>query len=187
MRSLPGFTLPWLGKGLGLALLVDMQFSTGTVYATTAPSDIAWSGNTYLGARQIAVDEIKDQGGELQRLSFTLSGVPSELLSLAMSEFVQGAPVRVHCALLDPDTLAIAVALPFWSGTVDQMPIRHGSDTSSISVTAEHRGIAFARSKPSRYTDAEQRRLFSGDRALEYQTLQSQHRDIWPSREYFKQ
>lgn len=187
MRTIPTTPAAWLGTRLGLTLLVEMQLTSSTLYVATCPIDIEWSGNTYLGGRQVAIDEIKDQGGEVQALRFTLSGVPSELLSLALSEPIQGRPVYVRAALLDPDTQQVGAVIPLWSGQLDQMPVRHGGETSVITVTAEHRGIAFARAKPLRYTDADQRRLFAGDRALEYLVSQSQHQDIWPSAAFFKQ
>lgn len=187
MRSIPSTPASWLGNRLGLALLVEMQLSTAPLYAATCPVDINWNGNTYLGGRQVAIDDIKDQGGEVQALRFTLSGVPSEMLAIALAEPIQGRPVYVRAALLNPDTMEIGAVLPLWSGQLDQMPVRHGGETSVISVTAEHRGIAFARAKPLRYTDADQRRLFSGDRSLEYLISQSQHQDVWPSAAFFKQ
>ncbi len=187
MRAMGATPASWLGNRVGLALLVEMNFASGMLYATSAPIDIEWGGNTYLGGRQVAVEEIKDQGGEVQGLKFTLSGVPSEMVALALAESLQGRSVVLRAALLDPDTQAIGQVLQLWAGTMDQMPVRHGADTSSITLTAEHRGIAFARPKPLRYTDADQRRLYPGDRALEYLVSQSQHQDVWPSAEYFKQ
>ena len=187
MRSIPTTPASWLGNRLGLVLLVEMQLTSAPLYAATCPVDIEYNGNTYLGGRQVAIDEVKDQGGEVQALSFTLSGVPSELLAVALAENIQGRPVYVSAALLDPDTMAIGAVLPLWSGQLDQMPVRHGGETSVITVTAEHRGIAFARPKPLRYTDADQRRLFAGDRSLEYLISQSQHQDIWPAAAFFRQ
>lgn len=80
-----------------------------------------------------------------------------------------------------------------WSGQLDQMPIKHG-EAATITVTAEHRGIVFARAKGDRYTDASQRRLYPGatppttaDRSLEYLVSQANSQTIWPSAEWFKQ
>lgn len=187
MRAMGATPASWLGNRVGLALLVEMSFPSGMVYACSAPVDIVWNGNTYLGGRQVGVEEVRDQGGEVQGLKFNLSGVPSELLALALAENLQGRSVVLRAALLDPDTQAIGEVLQLWAGTMDQMPVRHGPQTSSITVTAEHRGIAFARPKPIRYSDADQRRLYPGDRALEYLVAQAQHPDVWPSAEYFKQ
>lgn len=187
MRSISATPASWLGHRVGLALLVEMDFASGMLYATSAPIDIEWDGNTYLGGRQVGVEEVKDQGGEVQGLRFSLSGVPSEMVSLALSESLQGRSVVLRAALLDPDTQAIGQVLQLWAGTMDQMPVKHGPETSAITVTAEHLGMRFARPKPLRYSDSDQRRLYPADRSLEYLVQQAQHQDVWPSAEFFKQ
>ena len=187
-----------LGKRLAMALLIDLQL-TSPIRLCTCAVDISYGGNTYTGGRGVGVDTVKDQGGEIQSLRFSLSGVPSEYISLALAEPIQGKIVVVYTALMDPDTHALVDVLPLWRGTLDQMPIKHGPTTSIISVTAEHRGIAFSRPKGLRYTDAEQRRIYPSrapiggvgptapaDKCLEYLVSQSTHQDVWPSAAFFK-
>lgn len=186
MRTLSPEGSAQLGNRSALALLIEMQLST-PVYVTTAAVDIDWSGHTYIGGRGVAVDTVKDQGGEMQQLRFTLSGVPSEYIALALAEPIQGKRVIVSTALMDPDTHALVDVMRLWTGTLDQMPIKHGVETSAITVTAEHRGIAFSRPKGMRYSDGEQRRAFSGDRALEFLVAQSTHQDVWPSAAFGRQ
>ena len=62
-----------------------------------------------------------------------------------------------------------------------------GRSLRTVSVTAEHIAVAMSRPKGARYTDADQRRLFPGDRALEYIVSQATHQDVWPSAAFFKQ
>lgn len=176
-----------LGHVVALTLLVDMDLASGPLYVTTAPIDIDHEGHSYLGGRQVSVEPIEDRGGELQALRFQLSGVPPEMLGLALAEPIQGRSVRLRLALMDAETQAIATVVPLWSGTLDQMPIRQADGGCVITATAEHRGVAFARPKPLRYTDADQRRVSAGDRALEFLVSQSQHQDVWPSAAFFRQ
>lgn len=186
MRTLstPGAAL--LGRGCSLTLLVEMQLDV-PLYAASSAIDIEWGGHTYLGGRGFAVEPVDDRGGELQQLRFTLSGVPSEMLALALATPIQGKVVIVSTVLMDPDTGAIVDVMRLWSGTLDQMPIKHGVEYSSISVTAESRGVAFARPKGVRYSDSEQARLFAGDRCLEFLVSQANHQDVWPAAAFFKQ
>lgn len=186
MRTLSSAGAAQLGGRSALTLLIEMQLST-PLYVATSAIDIEWDGNTYIGGRGVSVEVVRDQGGELQQLRFSLSGVPSEAVALALAEPIQGKRVIVSTALMDADTQAIVDVMRLWTGTLDQMPIRHGPETSVVSVTAEHRGVAFARPKGVRYSDAEQRRVFSGDRALEYLVAQATHQDVWPSAAFFKQ
>lgn len=186
MRTLSVEGAALLGVGLVQATLVELQLEE-PVYMTDAPIDLVHDGITWLGGRQVAVDKIIDQGGEVQALKFSLSGVPSENIALALGTPIQGKPVRAYLALMEPVSQAIVDVVPLWAGTLDQMPIRHGAETSTISVTAEHIAIGMARPKGSRYTDADQRRLHGGDRALEFIVAQATHQDVWPSAAYFKQ
>lgn len=186
MRSLAPAAQALLGKELAMALLVEMRFGSGTIYVTDAGVDIDWNGQTWLGLRGAAVEDIKDQGGEVQGLSFSLSGIPPGVLALALGEEAQGRIVICRCALMEPDAQAIVDVQTLWTGTMDRMPIRHGGEALQVSVTAEHRGIAFARPKGRYYTDADQQSLYPGDLALQYLAAQAATQDVWPSRNFFK-
>lgn len=192
MKTPPAEAAGLLGVGFGLALLIELQLTT-PVYITTAAVDIVYAGNTYIGGRMVSLDAVKSAAGTVDKITATLSGVPSEYLSLAMSTAITGKRMRLYVAFLDPETHAIAWADLAWTGQLDQMPIRHGVDASAVSVTAEHRGIVFSRPKGERYTDASQRRTRPGatppttaDRCLEYLVSQANHADVWPSAEFFK-
>ena len=176
-----------LGHVVALTLLLDLDLASGPLYVTTAPLDIDHEGHTYLGGRQVSVDAVDDRGGDLTALRFQLSGVPPEMLGLALAEPIQGRAVRMRAALMDAETQAIATVVPLWAGTLDQMSISQPPGSCVITASSEHRGVAFARRKPLRYTDADQRRIAPGDRALEYLVSQSQHQDVWPSAAFFKQ
>jgi hypothetical protein len=181
--SAPGLAL--LGNRIAIALLVELQL-TQPVRVTTARDSIVWNGGTFIGGRQTGVDPIKEQGGEVIGMAFTLSGVPTEYLSLALQEQIQGKLVTMWFCLMNPDTQAIVDVMELWRGTLDQMPINQGPATATIKVTAEHRGITFSRPRGLKYTDADQQRLFSGDRALEFIVSQATHQDVWPSAAFFK-
>jgi hypothetical protein len=185
MRTLTGPAGAVLGGTWALAQLVDLDLASGNIRVTTAGVDIDWNGDTYIGRKMIGVEAVKDQGGEVQGLTFTLSGVPIEFLSLALQEQVQGRPVRIWTAILDGGTHAILDVVQTWAGTCDRMPIQQSANTATISVTAEHRGITFSRAKGLRYTDGDPR-LYAGDKSLEFIVSQSSHQDVWPAASFFK-
>lgn len=186
MKALPTEALALLGNRIALALLIELQLAE-PVYLTTAGIDLDHDGVTWIGGRGVAIDKVRDQGGEVQAMRFTLSGVPSEQLALALGTQIQGRVIRVHTALMDPDTQAIVHVQQLWAGTLDQMPVTHGTESSVVGVTAEHVAIAMARPKGARYTDADQRRLHPGDRCLEYLVAQATHQDVWPAAAFFRQ
>lgn len=186
MRSIGSTAAAKLGGRWELSQLLDLDLASGNLRLTTAGVDIDWNGDTYIGRRMIAAEAIRDQGGEVQGLNLQLSGVPSEFLSLALQEQVQGRPVRIWMAIADADDGSLLDVILSWAGTCDRMPIKQSGNTATITVTAEHRGIAFARPKGLRYTDGDQQRLFPGDKSLEFIPSQAQHQDVWPAASFFK-
>ena len=184
MRTLTAPASAALGNRLALAQLVEMDL-TAPLLVTTARESIDWAGKTYIGGRQTAIASIQDQGGAIQGLSFQISGVSNDTLAIALAEPIQGKAVRVYTCLMDADTQAILDVVLAWGGSLDQMPISQGAATSVVTVTAEHRGITFARPKGLRYSDGDQQALFPGDLSLQFLVTMATHQDIWPSAAYF--
>lgn len=170
-----------------LVLLVEMLLSS-PARLCSAPHAVVHGGNTFDGLGNFgSIEEVADSPGDNKALRFTISGVPSESLALAMAEDIRNKPINVWMAVLDPDAHAVLDAPLLWAGTLDQMPIRMGDGTSSISVTAEHRGATFARPKPLRYTAVDQQRLHAGDTGLRFVTSQANQRLVWPAAAYWRQ
>jgi len=186
MRTLsaPGALL--LGHQFSVALLIEMRLSA-TIYWATCRDDIPWGGHTYLGGRQGGIEPVKDQAGEVVGLTFVLPGVPSDLIAIALAEPIQGKVAIISLALMEPVGQQITDVIEIWTGTLDQMPIKEEGTSATINVTAEHRGITYARPKGIMYSDYEQQRLYPGDRCLEFLNAQAQHQDVWPAASYFKQ
>lgn len=181
--SAPGVAL--LGGKWSLALLIELQL-TVPVYLATCRDSIDYGGHTYVGGKQTAVGELKDAGGEIVGLRFGLSGVPASMIAIALAEPIQGKLARLSLAMMAPGTGAITDVLLLWTGTLDQMPISESGDLATINVTAEHRGMTYSRPKGILYSDAEQQRLFPGDKSLEFLASQAQHVDVWPASTYFR-
>lgn len=186
MRTLAAPAQALLGGTYALAVLIELDL-TAPIYWATCRDDIDWNGNRYLGGRQGGVAEIKDQGGEVLGLSFSISGVPADMIALALAEPIQGHRAVITLALMEPVRQQIVDTIQLWTGDLDQMPIQESGGTATISVTAEHRGIVFARPKGTMYTDADQQRLHPGDKCLEFLTAQSAHADIWPAASFWRQ
>lgn len=193
MKTVPPEMAGLLGVRFALAQLIELQLDT-PLYLTTAAVDIDYNGHTYIGGRQVAIDAVKSAAGTVDRVTSSLSGVPSEYIALALSTAITGKRVKLYNAFMHPDTQALVWVDRVWAGQLDQMPIKHSADSAAIAVTAEHRGIVFAKPKGERYTDSSQRRLHPGatppttaDRCLEYLVSQANHQDVWPSAAFFKQ
>lgn len=169
-----------------IALLVEMDL-TSALNLNTSNLDLVVSGTTYYGTKGLGrISALQDTAAELRGLQFELSGVPSDLLSLALSEPVQGKAVRVKTAVYDPSTYAVLDVRLRWAGRLDVMAISDAEGASSVTVTAEHCGIDLVRPASSLYTDTEQQRLAPGDLFFQFLADQVEQRVVWPSREFFK-
>lgn len=164
-----------------LALLLELGF-TPAIRATSAAVDIDYGGNTFARVGNLgAVDPVRDSSGELAGLKFTLSGVPSENIALALGESARKKSCKLWCAILDPDTHAVLDASLIFAGELDQMPISQQGDTSTIGVTAIHMGMLFRRPRTLAQTESEQLRLYPGDTSRRFLVSQANHKDVWPA------
>jgi hypothetical protein len=172
---------------VAMAVLVDFFF-TLPVRLTTAGVDITYAGNNYVGVGGLGtISEIEDSPGEHKNISLQLSGVPLEVMAIALNEDVRNKPITLRLATMDPDSLAVLDAPLIWAGTVENMPLQISNETVTVTVVAEHRAVTFGRPKSSLYTDADQRKLFPGDTSLRFIQSQSTHNDVWPAAAYFRQ
>lgn len=186
MRSLSSETAAALASpGVPLCLLIRMDL-TVPVFVSTTGVNVEWEDSVWLGVDQVGtVEQIVDTAGERGPLRFQLS-VRNEVLALAMesADEARGKRCRVYLAVHHPETYAILSSELIWSGTLDQMTLTWGDKIGQVNVTAEHRGVTFGRAKPTRYTNADQQRLYPGDLALQYITSQANHQDVWPAAEW---
>ena len=76
------------GGSYGVAWLVDMEFSTGTIYFTNAPLQVNAAGNSYLALGSFVdvgnLQESADTAAD--RLSIALSVASSAMLAAAMGD-----------------------------------------------------------------------------------------------------
>lgn len=188
MRTIDSNAQAVLDSGAAaVVMFIEMALST-TLRLNTSAVTIAWNGYDWSGAGALgSIEEIEDLAGEQKSMRFTLSGVPTSLLSVALSEPIRNKACTMWLGILDSTTHAVLDAVQAWAGTLDQMPISQSGETCTISVTAEHAGATMARPKPLRYTDADQQKLYPGDTCLRFVVSQANHQDVWPAAGFFRQ
>lgn len=175
-----------MGSSVPVAMLMEL-LTTPAVRLCSASASLTVGADTYLGQGSLGgVEAVVDSAGGGQALRFALSGVPSDLIALALSEDVRGKVVNLRLAVLDPATHAVLDSPLLRPGAVDQMVINHGPETSTIGVTSVHRSETFRRPKPLRYTDNDQQLVESGDTSMRYIVSQAQVQDVWPAASYFR-
>jgi len=170
-----------------MALLVEMDLAA-PLFLNSSPIDLVIGGVTYWGTKGLGrIEAIQETPAEPKQIRFELSGVPSFMVALALTESIQGKAARIKLAILNPAdyTKQLDVRLR-WAGQLDVFTIVDTPPTCTLGVTAETAGIDFARPGGSPYTDAEQQRLFPGDLAFQFLNSQVEQRIQWPTAEFFK-
>lgn len=169
---------------------VKASFDTQELNLWTGIGDINIAGLNYTGAGSLL------EFGEIQETStisatgitIALSGVPSELLSLALQEKYQGRELTLFFGITDQNRSFILLengsfvllqdgerilqqagdpAIVF-KGYIDQMTIDENPKASKISLSVESRLIDLERSRVRRYTNQDQKTRFPNDRGLEF-------------------
>jgi hypothetical protein len=183
---------------------IELFFDTSTLRFWSGVGELDFGDNTYTGSGNMiavsAIDETSDISAQGARL--TLSGLPSEMISLAINEPYQGRKCFIYFGTLDvtgdrltqqnghlilnQDNSAILGEGDFrdtitqiFSGYIDQMNIDEGPETSQISVTVESRLIDLQRPRNRRYTDANQKSRFPNDKGFEFVESLQQKKFAW--------
>jgi len=120
--------------------------------------------------------------------TITLTGIPSEIISLALSQPYQGRVCNIYFGtfttgnilqensdyILLQDGTRIEVQSTsqgfnsIFSGYMDQMNIAEGADTSTIELSVENKLIDLERARVARFTSGYQKSIYPGDLGLDF-------------------
>ena len=162
-----------------------------TLSLWTGIGDISISGTTYSGVGTfLDISDIEETAQiSAKGLALTLSGVPSDLLSLALTEQYQGRLLTLIFGVTDLQRVFLLrqsgdfvllqdggkvilntddVPAELFKGYIDQMVIDEGSETSTISVAVESKLIDLERGRIFRYSNQSQKAIFPNDKGLEF-------------------
>lgn len=151
-------------------ILFYANFPSGAVRAWSGYGNLVFDGNTYTGVGDFGgVSEITEGTDQAARgVQFMLSGIPSSLVSTALSEEYRGRTCSLWLGALNSSGALIADPYLLFSGRMDTMSIELGGDTASITLTGENRLIDLKRVRARRYTHEDQQIDYPGDLGLEY-------------------
>ena len=157
---------------IGQAALVWMDFAGGAKRWWTGFGDLDAGGHRWQGVGDlISISPISTAYDlSAEPMTFTLACTP-ELLALAINAKarVRDRTVMVSLQLFDMDTKQV-LGSPFvmFSGTMQRMPWKASGPTERT-LTVEAEGLFFRRNAPprGRWTDADQKARYPGDRGFE--------------------
>lgn len=140
-----------------ICLILKMEFSgkAGDVLVWNGIGDLSFNGEVYSGVGNLGGVSSYTETTELKAngMSFTLSGVPSSLISLALQEEFQQRRATLWLGFFDDSVSPGLLDDPIiiFRGRMDTMDIVRGAETSSVSISAESIFIALERAPMRRY------------------------------------
>ena len=170
---------------------VEMLFESNIVRMWTGVGTLVLGdGTEWIGSGSLlnisTIEETQDMS--VKGANISLSGIPSELLSLALTEPYQGRVCNIYFGtfssgdllqetgsyilLQDGSKLNVqATEAGFnilFSGYMDQMNIVEASDTATIEMLVENKLIDLERARVARFTSGYQKSLYPADRGLDF-------------------
>jgi len=151
------------------------------LYLWSGFGNLTFNGKNYLGVGNLLSISAVDESTDLTATgaSIVLSGIQSPLLAIARDEDYQGRPITIYLGALDDTGDLIASPTVLFSGIMDVMTISEAGETSTISVTAENKLIAFDRSYVRRYTAEDQKIDYPNDMGFEFVAKIADQEIIW--------
>ena len=152
------------------AIFFEAQFPSGFLRLWSGLGEIAWAGQVWAGAGNLmgvgAIEESADVVATGTTIS--LSGIPTELVSLCLADARQGMPGKVWIGFMTAAMAVIADPILAFAGRLDVPSIMDGAERCEIQITYESRLIDLNRSREFRYTHESQQLFSAGDRGFEY-------------------
>lgn len=182
MRDLTsGFIAELDSDAMRMAILLEIQFDSGTIYLWTGEGDFDYGGNTYTGVgNTLGFDTVKEVT-DIQSIGVTATvPVTSAFISTALQEEYQGRTALMHLAVFDITSGAlISDPYQFFQGLCDVMAIEDMGSTANVSVTFQSEIANLFRAKDSNYTPEDQRTKYPMDRGLDLITSIQDVEVVW--------
>lgn len=164
-----GMTTEVTASQLSPIILASLSFAT-PVHLWSGYGTITYNGTGYLGIGTLGTISPVEETTDLAARGITmqLSGVPTAMIAVALSENYQGRECSVMFGALDSSAGLVSSPITIFSGRMDVMSINDDGQNATIGMTAENKLVDFRRPREVRYTDEEQKTLYPADKGLEF-------------------
>lgn len=176
-RSMPvGFEAGLSASVVYGAILVELEWPSGTVRVWNGYSDLSWDSKTWVGVGHLgSISEIGESPTERTGVQLALSGVPSSVISQALENNSQGKPARIWFGKFEAGVFDAARC---FEGVIDVCSIDGEGENRMVTVTLE-KELYDDRSSARRYTHEDQQMDYPGDLGLEYVAALANRQFTW--------
>ena len=179
---------------VGCHWLVEMDFSTGTQYLTTAPVNVLVSATNYIGLGKLmqVAPLAESEDNTAAKLVISATVVDSALFAAVLgpaSEY-RGRPVRLYLQLFSEAFAPVGTKVYRWTGTMEPVRITRrtqagGPSSGRIEMPCTRNGMARARNYQGlRLTHAQQQVTYPADLGLEYLQALIEKPALWLSKRF---
>lgn len=146
---------------------VELLFDGGDVRLWSGYGDKTIDGEVYTGAGPLIDISASEEATDLsaKTMNVSLNGISSDIISLALGEPYQRRPARVLFGLNN-----IEGFVEIFSGSMNQMNIQDGGETSTVSLSIDSRLIELERPKVKRYTEETHKKDYPNDTFFSFVT-----------------
>lgn len=143
-----------LAKTNKVVLMVELLYDSTPLRVWSGYGDLNHFGRTFTGTGKLLnISEIEETNQvKAAKVSLTLSGIPSGLLSDALDNNIRGRPATIWMAFLNSDEKIIDDPVEIVSGKMDTQTIDKQGTSATITVTIENVLIDLFRQREMRYT-----------------------------------
>jgi hypothetical protein len=168
-----GMITEFEASSLSPIFLIKAEFDSGDVRFWTGYNEITFDSEIYTGSGTLLDIQEVTETQELvaNSMDIVLNGIPSSLVSLALTEPYQGRPLSVWFGALDSSGAVVSDPYLVFKGKMDIMAIEDDGETAKIAVSSESDLIGLRDSKERRYTDEDQKAEYPGDKGFEFVAL----------------
>ena len=169
----------------------ELRFDGNIVRMWTGQGTLVLSdGTEWVGLGQLlnisSIEETSEMS--VKGASISLSGIPSELLSLALTEPYQGRIAKIYFGTFQQGSILQETSdyillqdgsrinleststgfNELFSGYMDQMNIEESGDTATIEMMVENKLIDLERARVARFTSGYQKSVYPGDLGMDF-------------------
>ena len=167
--------------------LISLAFSGGTLFLTTAPHDIVFSGDTYTAVGGHLGFDVVQESGDLtaQGVRITLDGVDQTVISPLLAQNYIGRTAKVYQAHMDSSGALVDDPVLLFEGLINSsFRVTESRDpdaggTVVVTTTIVSPLVSFRQQRGIRATLASHQHHFSGDTFFKHISTISARKVFW--------
>jgi len=161
--------------------LVEMYFTSGYVRVWSGLGQLTWNSVTWEGVGNLGTFEplAETQDFVANGANLRLSGIPSDMIAIALGQHYQGRPASIYFGAMDSAGAVIVDPVKIYAANMDTMEIDEQGETCSIIIRIESEAVSLKRAREWRYTHEDQQIDYPGDLGFEYVASLQDKDIIW--------